>query len=70
VNYKTEITIAGEKVVVEWHTGRDPEDNDDLIISVTPDVHLNTFGEAILLYWCKIKEQEIAEDRKTERKLE
>lgn len=74
MQYTTKINVRGDEFVVVWEGYADvliPENKsifDSHIIDCPPDM-LKKYGQAIILYECNAVEEDLAEERKTERKL-
>jgi len=75
MTFTTEITIQGDKFMVEWDGFADmliPENKTifDCHICTCPEEFLVKYGEGIILYECCAVEEEIAEQRKIERRID
>ena len=74
MTYTTEITIQRDTFTVEWEGFADvliPENKSifDCHINTCPEEFLTKYGEGIILYECCAVEEEIAQEKQIERRL-
>ena len=75
MTFKSLVTIDGKKIPVEWESYTDilePEGTRifEGTIRSCPDWALKKYGEGVIIFACRVEEEEKAEERKTERRIE